>query len=433
MKSSAWTYITAMAIFTVLATPIRTAAQEREGNTRYQVIRLGDLPGGTTAYGATVNNRGWVMGEAGVDPGSWPVLTHATLWRNGVTIDLGTLGGPGSGIDWVQKNEMGRIVILSQTANVDPNNEDFCNFPFNTELTCLGAVWQNGVLTALPTLGGYNAYPGGLNNWGQIVGAAETSTQDPTCASPQVLDFEAVVWGPKPGQIQALPPFPGDSVGAALGINDWGQVVGASGACAPYSQSVAHALLWHDGRPLDLGSLGGQNGTVPFVINNLGEIVGYSDLADNATTHAFLWTKRNHMQDLGTLPGDVFSSASGINNKGQVVGGSCDASGNCRDFLWDHGVMTDLNTLVCPGTSLYLTGNGIAGPDINDRGEITGEAYDPNTGDTPAFLAVPTDHCEVGASASSAGQKVILPESVREQLRQRKGFGRFGAGMITAH
>ena len=430
MKSSIWAYIIAMAAFAVLAAPIRAAAQDDEGHIRYQVINLGALPGATWAYGATINNQGWVMGESGVASGNWPVVTHATLWNNGVVTDLGTLGGPGSGIDWVQKNDRGLIVVLSQTANIDPNNEDFCNFPFNTELTCAGAVWQNGVLTALPTLGGYNAYPGSLNNLGQIVGAAETTTQDPTCAPPQVLDFEAVIWGPKPGEIQALPPFPGDSTGIAVGINDHGQVVGVSGGCAPYGLSIFHALLWQDGRPVDLGSLGGPNGTVPFVINNRGEVVGYSDLADGVTTHAFLWTKHDRMRDLGTLPGDVFSSASGINEQGQIVGGSCDASGNCRTFLWENGVMSDLNTLVCPGTSLYLNGTGVAGPDINDRGEIGGQAYDPSTGDTPTFLAVPTDHCQAGSSSPSTGQKIILPPSVREQLRQRKGFGRFGTGMI---
>jgi hypothetical protein len=29
--------------------------------------------------------------------------------------------------------------------------------------------------------------------------------------------------------------------------------------------------------------------------------------------------------------------------------------------------------------------------DVNDRGEIAGEAFDPVTGETPAFLAIPTD------------------------------------------
>lgn len=423
MKSRIWTYIIAMAVFAVLAAPIRTAAQDDEGHTRYQVINLGALPGATYAYGAAINNRGWVMGESALVPGGYSE-PHATVWRHRRIEDLGTLGGPGSGIDWVQKNDRGLIAVLSQTANIDPNNENFCAFPSDSELICLGAVWQNGVLTALPTLGGYNAYPGGVNNRGQIVGAAETSAQDPTCTPPQVLDFEAVIWGPKPGQIQALPPFPGDSVGAALEINDKGQVVGVSGVCGSYGPSiVVHGLLWQDGRPFDLGSLGGHNGTIPFVINNRGKVVGYSDLADEVTTHAFLWTKEKHMQDLGTLPGDVFSSASGINDEGQVVGGSCDASGNCRDFLWQDGVMSDLNTLVCPGTSLYLTGNGIAGPDINDRGEITGQAYDPNTGDTPAFLAVPTDHCEAGSSGSSTDRRSFCRRASANNFGSERASG----------
>ena len=63
---------------------------------------------------------------------------------------------------------------------------------------------------------------------------------DPECAlagavngtGPQMLDFEAVIWGPRRGQIRQLRPLPGDSVGMALGINDKGQAVGSTGSCA---------------------------------------------------------------------------------------------------------------------------------------------------------------------------------------------------------
>jgi hypothetical protein len=49
--------------------------------------------------------------------------------------------------------------------------------------------------------------------------------------------------------------------------------------------------------------------------------------------------------------------------------------------------MTDLNQLVVPGTTLILTD----AQDINDRGEITGQAIDPHTGATVAFEAIPVN------------------------------------------
>lgn len=51
------------------------------------------------------------------------------------------------------------------------------------------------------------------------------------------------------------------------------------------------------------------------------------------------------MSDLGTLPGDTLSAADGINDKGQVVGESCNAS-SCRGFIWQDGSMTDLTSSV---------------------------------------------------------------------------------------
>jgi len=60
------------------------------------------------------------------------------------------------------------------------------------------------------------------------------------------------------------------------------------------------------------------------------------------------------MRDLGTLPGDVASVANGINSKGQVLGGSVDMDENSRAFLWQNGVMTDLNTLIPADSPLFL-------------------------------------------------------------------------------
>jgi probable HAF family extracellular repeat protein len=60
------------------------------------------------------------------------------------------------------------------------------------------------------------------------------------------------------------------------------------------------------------------------------------------------------MTDLGTLPGDFVSWAETINNSGQAVGASFDASGNSRPVVWEDGAMADLNRLIPPGSPWVL-------------------------------------------------------------------------------
>jgi probable HAF family extracellular repeat protein len=243
----------------------------------------------------------------------------------------------------------------------------------------------------LPTLGGNNGFATGANSRGQVVGWAENAVHDPTCVAPQVLQFRAVLWGPRKNQIRELPPLPGDTSGAATAINERGQVVGISGTCdqAVGRHTAAHAVLWENGKVIDIGNLGGTTWNTPMAINERGDVVGFAgqsgDDPDNPALRAFLWTRSGGIQNLGTLPGDVYSEAHGINERRQVVGVSCDASGNCRAFLWQNGVMKDLNTLVAPGYTGILT----TAQDINDRGEITGRAFVAATGERPAFLAKP--------------------------------------------
>ncbi|HZD02740.1 MAG TPA: hypothetical protein VFA46_21875 [Actinomycetes bacterium] len=76
------------------------------------------------------------------------------------------------------------------------------------------------------------------------------------------------------------------------------------------------------------------------------------------------------------------SAATAINDRGQVVGMSCGADG-CRAFLWENGVMKDLNALVAPG----YQGRPVFANDIDDAGQLTGQATDPRTGDAVTFLA----------------------------------------------
>jgi probable HAF family extracellular repeat protein len=366
----------------------------------YAVTELPSL-GGTSSAGFSINDRGWVAGRSNLTGNQ---IRHAALWRNGSLTDLGTLGDPeqrNSVVRWPVKNNRGLITGISQTDEPDPNNENWsCSafFPAatGTGYQCLGFKWQNGVMTPLDTLGGTHGFAAGSNNAGQIVGWAENTVHDPRCEPPQVLQFKPVVWGPSDEQIRELPLIPGDTSGAATAINDRGQVVGISGICdqAVGRFTARNAVLWEDGEVIDIGDLGGVAWHTPNAINLNGDVVGFSNFsaADGGEyhPHAFLWTKDDGIRDLDTLPApfDDNSDAWGINQWGQAVGRSCDVDGNCHAFLWQDGVMTDLNCLVDPA-DCAPDDTLIAAFDVDDFGRITGQAFDDEGGAFVAFVATP--------------------------------------------
>jgi probable HAF family extracellular repeat protein len=244
-------------------------------------------------------------------------------------------------------------------------------------------------MTNLPTLGGPNGVANSINNRGIVAGFAENTLRDPDPACP-VFQFKPVIWDD--GRVQELSTF-GDPVGVAAAINDHGQVVGSSGTCAAFNANSGlylvenHALLWERGMVTDLGNLGGTGGIAgnhACAINNRGQVVGHSELANDTTFHGFLWTRENGMRDLHTLPNDAASLALGINDRGEVVGASLDANFNPRAVLWDNNAMTDLNTLISANSGLYL----LLAASINSSGEIVGLAVT-NTGELHGFLATP--------------------------------------------
>jgi probable HAF family extracellular repeat protein len=208
--------ISVVTLLVALVLPTSSAAQHYSAT---------ELPGsgGSMSLAESINNRSWVSGWSNL---SGDQNQHASLWIAGNVTDLGTLGVHNSSVGIPVHNELGELSGYSDTSEIDPLQETFC---FPSPYTCRGFVWQDGKMTALPTLGGNNSYANSMNNRGQVVGEAETSIQDPNCVAPQVLDFSAVIWGPNPNEIRELPPLPGDTISAALVINDVGQVAGASG------------------------------------------------------------------------------------------------------------------------------------------------------------------------------------------------------------
>jgi probable HAF family extracellular repeat protein len=445
MKSRLLFSMSVLGLLAPLAMPVGLAQEARPQPTHYTVTDLG--PPTTVFSQATfVNNSVLVTGLATLPDN---VTQHAVLWYKGQIMDIGApgLGGPNSAALGV--NEFGQVIGQAETSTPDPNNENFC--AYFTGLVCLPFLWQQGVMTPLPLLGGNNGTVSSVNNRGEVAGIAENSTRDYDCPStpalngsgPQALDFEAVIWGPGRGQIRELHPLPGDTVGMANWINENGQAVGVSGLCSnttiPGFEAGPRAVLWEkDGSVHDLGNLGGTGntsvlglGNVAFSINDHGQVTGVSALAGNTNFRAFRWTKETGMLDLGLLSGDVDSAGLGINEGGEVVGASIGTGGplvTVRAFLWQNGVMSDLNALVQKDSPLYL----LTAFAINDAGVIAGFGVNPSTGDIHAFLATPcgqnrpnTDWCkgDTGAAAAEGGQtterpKPFLSESARELLQQ---------------
>ena len=107
--------------------------------------------------------------------------------------------------------------------------------------------------------------------------------------------------------------------------------------------------------------------------------------------HAFIWHRRLGAFDLGTLPGDNSSVPSSINSRLQVVGASQNnATGTSTAFFWRPGhKMIDLNNLVhAPGWVLnFATG-------INDKAQIVG--YGTLNGDLHGFLLTVAPHTRRG-------------------------------------
>jgi probable HAF family extracellular repeat protein len=397
----------AAVVFALIASlPGRPAhAADAQAPVHYRVQALSNEGG---LYNATsINKRGWVGGL--VNP-LGDLSEHAALWRNGALTDLGTLGGRNSTAT-VPKNDAGWVVGKSNTAQSDPYTENFCGYscgastcPPNT-LTefCRGFLWQDKTrkMIPLPPLpAGLNSTAMGANN-SEIVGASENGVIDGACQPPQMFDFEGVVWqldsSGAPFIAKLLPPLTGkgDTVSAAFEINQAGIAVGGSGICGPLGPAISlHAVKWAaDGQPRDLGSLGGVFGNGALAINDKGQIVGISDLPGDQVTHAVLFHEGEMPQDLGVLrlrPEDTLVTAVAINNLGEVVGESCvDVSQtDCSAFLWQNGVMTDLNTvLIGAPCSLHLQmANG-----INDRGEIAVGAFDTTFGDGVGVVLVPVE------------------------------------------
>src|SRR5271169_4920663 len=368
-----------------------------------------------------LNNQGWAENMDGVltppitSTSTTIVSGRAVISIYGLNIDLGTLGGKNSWTNYGGINDRGEAVGLAETSVPDPDGEDFC--AFGTHLTCRPFLWQFFHMSALPTLGGNNGQASAINNRGQIVGISETTVSDSGCPPSKPGKIISPVFWEK-GEARPLPTLVGDPDGFVQGINDRGQAVGSSGTC---SNIATHAVLWENDTAFQLPDLG-RAGNDAYAINDHGQVVGYVQSPDGTTFYAAVWRDgaRGPVTNLGALPGDFAAFATGINNRGQVVGNNFDSNFNwSHGFIWQDGVMTDLNTLISADSNLFV----ISASNINDRGQISGMATvltGPQAGNIHAYLATPV-HESLGKSVADVARtlpKITLPADVGKQPLQ---------------
>jgi probable HAF family extracellular repeat protein len=406
-------YHLALLVPLVLANPAaaqqRTQAHRAERFPHYVVQDLGTL-GGPYSFAYNLNNAGVVSGgAAGPTQNGDPSQSvnnapqTAFIWAHGKAHDLGTLGGPDSAA--AAANLVHQVAVDSETKSLSRAGEDVCGF--GTNLQCLAGTKKDGRLSPLPLLpDGNNSYALDMNDRGQIVGFADTGEYDLDCASARTAGyrFQSVLWEPD-GTIRQLAKLDGDTVAFAFGINNKGQIVGASGVCPnltpPPYPSPGHAVLWnHDGTVTNLGALA-SGAAVASAINEHGDVSGTSP-DSGGLPQAFLWTPETHKLVQLQLPngfvGAINPCCKTINDKREIVGSMFDAAFNSRAFLWKDGSSVDLNSLVINSPGWVL--QSAAG--INASGQITGQGT--IGGEVHAFLATPChrheahgDCCEVHA------------------------------------
>jgi probable HAF family extracellular repeat protein len=350
---------------------------------------LGALPGLNTSAAFGISDSGLSAGfsENGeIDPLLGVPEMHATLWKNGQIIDLGTLEG-GHESAAFNVNSRGQVAGFSFNLVPDPifgtQERTFLwdKHKGMQDLGTLGTGTDAGILP-VPPLNKGNVE---INAHGQVVACSTTNTIiNPVTGLPTIDPF---LWDKESG-MQDLGSF-GGTAGCAVNINNNGQVVGYSNLAGDLTY---HPFLWVAPGPMqDLGTLGGNLGFAIWV-NEAGEVVGSATNQGDQAFHGFLWKKRI-MTDLGTLNPLPQSHAEWINSIEQVVGNATSFDFSTQvAVLWENGgPAVDLNTLVPPGTNLQLR----EARNINDRGEISGGGVT-SSGDGRAFLLIPCDEHHLG-------------------------------------
>ena len=278
-----------------------------------EIIDLGTLADGTESLGMFVNDAGQVIGFSTIntelDPAGFAFQTHTFIWENGNKLDIGTLGGfdaiPGAGCTNPPEGMVWGQSSTSTTLNSDTGLPTLDPF-----------LWDHGTMTDLGTLGGTVGFAQCANHRRQVVGDSSVAAIPGACLAIGSKGCHAFLW--ENGIMTDLPTLGGDS-SQAWWLNEAGEIAGSSDLATP---GIHHAVRWKDGQITDLGTVGGDACSHSRAMNAKGQIVG--DSTDcHAALHAFVWEEGTGMLDLNTLipPGSGVRliNAVNINERGEIL------------------------------------------------------------------------------------------------------------------
>ena len=304
----------------------------------YEFVDIGTLPSKTHSYGYDLNDYEQAVGHLSDSAVSDDLIDFydGFLYDSGTMTDIKSYGlNKAQGI-----NNSGQVVGFDSTNSY---------------------IYQNGSSSPIGNLGGGWSEAYDINDSGYVVGTSPKSNGE----------NHAYIYHTSTGMQDIGPNGKGSSANA---VNNTNNVAGTI-----YNASGNSAFIWNSstGRTI-LNNLGGNNSEA-LGINNFNQVVGYSETS-SLSSHAFLWnsdgTAGGVITDLDTLDGTGYSIAYGINDHQQIVGES-----NQQAFLWENGIMYNLNDFLDAGTPWNL----ISARAINENGSIVGTARN-NNGLYHAFM-----------------------------------------------
>jgi probable HAF family extracellular repeat protein len=209
-----------------------------------------------------------------------------------------------------------------------------------------------------------------INDRGQITGSYSNTADDPR-ENPTGFLRDAR------GRYTRIA-VPGALTTTAVGVNNRGQVVGQYQT----PDGRFHGYVWERGRITTI-DVPGAAGTSLVDINDRGQLLGgYADDQSMrpGTFHGFV-LDRGRLRTFDGPAGTLLLPAD-LNNRGQIVGstitGATDADPTARGFLLARGVSGPFTPISVPGAPDTLAIG------LNDRGQITGTYNNPNPPTQPA-------------------------------------------------